>query len=209
MSNNPNYNKTSGPEIIRRRKKSGEKLAKLALATFLTISLAAGAGKLIANSGSIDYDKDGLDFSPNGGKPKTYFKLDEFSSMPDKNNPGHNRYEFDNGAKVAEIYFEKLENGGSLVVEEGGSFRTAPIAADIERKTTILLANQETKIDNLDEIGYYITDGDKFYIIDKDEAPADVQEYIDKKDIEPWVIDGEEKIFISMVDADLIEDDKK
>lgn len=194
----------SSPEGLYRRKKSSGKLASFALGAVLTLGIVTGANKLIASS-NIDYDSDGKSFSPNGGIPEVYFNIADYSS--NKDSAGNTSYEYDNGAKKVSINFNELDDGTVLTIEKGGSFRTSPVAADVDRLSTILLSNQDLVLDKVDGIGRWTVDGsgDEFYMIEAEDAPSDVKEYISEKKIELPEIGGKEYIFISQRDADIVD----
>ena len=200
-----NYRETqSTPERRYKRKKSSNKLTSFVLGAVLATGIITGANKLIANA-NIDYDADGNSFMPNGGIPEVYFSIDDYKSYTDSD--GNISYENYGPTKTARIHFGELAEGKSLRIEQGGSFRTSPVAANIEKPSAILISNQDMVLDKVDAIGYWQVDnsGDEFYMIEADDAPADVQKYIADKKVELPEIGGKEYIFISQRDADFVD----
>jgi hypothetical protein len=200
-----NYRETqSSPEKQYRRKKSSGKLSSFVLGAVLATGIITGANKLIANS-HIDYDSDGNSFMPNGGIPEVYFNIDDYKSFKDRD--GNITYESFGPTKTSRIHFSEIADGKSLQIEAGGSFRTSPVAANIEKPSAILISNQDMVLDKVDAVGYWEVDnfGDEFYMIEAKDAPADVQKYIAEKKVELPEIDGKEYIFISQGDADFVD----
>lgn len=203
MSNNyKNYEKAYSSPERKKRLNHNKVIRNFALVALLATGIITGANKLAAAANPIDYDSDGVSFRPNGGIPELYFHIEDYSFK--KDSAGRTTYESDNGAKGVKIFFDELDKDQKMTIEEGGSFRSSPIAADIDKVSTILLSKQDMVLENVDKIGHCVTSGDNFYMIDYEDAPADVKEYISEKDVQLTEIEGKKYIFISYLDADIV-----
>jgi len=216
MKNNyRNYEKNySSPE--RKRRPSRKSIRNFALIALLAMGIITGASKLASAAKPIDYDSDGVSFHPNGGIPEIYFDIANYSEK--KDSAGQIKYEYNHehnkkGDEIEidgnrfNISFGTIKEGNALMIEEDGSFRTSPVAGNIEKLSTILLSNQDMVLNNVNEIGFCDKDGagDNFYMIHLEDAPEDVQEYIAEKEIELPEIGGKDYIFISYLDAEIVD----
>lgn len=202
MNQNSNIERNRrSPEQKRRGASLGVKIATVALSLVMSVGTFAACKEIGKNNSESGKES----FYPNGGLP--FAKLvdfDEFRKSDDTVNGG-NKYEYIGDTKNISLSFKTLDGDEVFVLGERGSVRTTDVSSNPEQPSSILLSGQDIVFGKVDKIGYYsVPNSDNYYMIELDETPQSVQDFVKENEIELSTLEGEDYVFINQIDANIV-----